>query len=127
MPSGLYLGRVEPDEAPALAEVIDSGRVPVHYLRGRSSLGLAAQAAQHYARTDGGLGDADAIGDLLPRLTLTSPQDGSAASTIVLGGPSGDVRVTVRRTMSTTPAQLTCHVTEPKLYPQWELVRLERC
>ncbi len=102
-----------------------TGRVPVHYLRGRSSLSLPAQAAQHFARTQGGLSAADAIGDLPPRQTHPAPGDGNAAWTIVLGTPSGDVSVTVRRTMSATAAQLTCHVSEPKHYPQWELVRIE--
>ncbi len=125
LPSGLYLGRVEPEEATAVAGVIDEGRVPVHYVRGRSSLSLPAQAAQHFARTQGGLSAADAIGDLPPRQTHPAPGDGNAAWTIVLGTPSGDVSVTVRRTMSATAAQLTCHVSEPKHYPQWELVRIE--
>ena len=51
LPSGLYLGRVEPEEVSAVAELIDAGRVPVHYLRGRSSLSTPAQAAQHFAHT----------------------------------------------------------------------------
>jgi hypothetical protein len=126
LPSGLYLGRVEPDEVSAVAELIDSGRVPVHYLRGRSSLSTEAQAAQHFAHTVGGLSGYDHLDDLLPHRTIPAPDDGDAAWTIELNSPEGPVRVTVRRTMSAQTAQLTCHSPEPKNYPQFELVRLER-
>lgn len=128
LPSGLYLGRVEPEEASAVVELVDSGRVPVHYLRGRSSLSMPVQAAQHFARTAGGYGGYDAIGDLLPRSATPAPElardDTEAAWQIVLECPAGDVNVTVRRTSVGEPAQLTCHVEERKFYPQFELVDL---
>ncbi len=125
LPAGLYLGRVEPEEAPAVVELIDSGRVPVHYLRGRSCLTMPAQAAQHFARTVGGYGSYDAIGDLLPMEIESSTDAGVATWNVVLGCPVGDVSVTVRRTSSEVPAQLTCHVEQPKLYPQFELVGIK--
>lgn len=125
LPSGLYLGRVEPDEASAVVELIDSGRVPVHYLRGRSSLSMPAQAAQHFARTVGGYGAYDAIGDLIPlEVARSSDLDDDATWTVVLAGPAGDVKVVVHRTVSATRAQLTCHVEQPKAYPQFELVQI---
>jgi hypothetical protein len=126
LPAGLYLGRVEAEEAPAVVELIDSGRVPVHYLRGRSALSALAQAAQHFARTAGGFGSFDAVGDLLPLETARSRDDGPAAWTILLACPAGEVSVTVRRTISAQPAQLTCHVAERKFYPQFELVRIRQ-
>jgi hypothetical protein len=126
LPSGLYLGRVEPDEVSAVAELIDSGRVPVHYLRGRSSLSGPAQAAQHFARTVGGFGSYDHLDDLLPLGTSEAPEAGEAAWTIELDNPEGKISVTVRRTVSQAAAQLTCHSPEPKHYPQFELVRVER-
>ena len=106
------------------SRVIEDGRVPVHYLRGRSSLSAPVQAAQHFARTVGGYGSYDGINDLLPVDAQLSLADGPAAWTIELACPTGDISLTVRRTVSQTPAQLTCHVSEPKLYPQFELVRL---
>ena len=124
LPTGLYLGRVEAEEASTVVDVVESGRVPVHYLRGRSSLSPPVQAAQHYARTVGGYGAYDGINDLLPVDAQLSLEDGPAAWTIQLACPTGDVVLTVRRTVSETPAQLTCHVSEPKLYPQFELVRI---
>lgn len=124
LPSGLYLGRVEPEEASAVVELIEAGRVPVHYLRGRSSLTMPVQAAQHFARTVGGYGSYDAIGDLLPLEISSQEGDAEPGWTITLACPVGDVRVTVRRTTSDSSAQLTCHVEQPKFYPQFELVRL---
>jgi hypothetical protein len=126
LPSGLYLGRVEPEEAAAVAELIDSGRVPVHYLRGRSSITAPGQAAQHFARTVGGYSAYSEIGDLLPHTISLSPEDGRTAWTVILACPAGDVSVTVRRINSTGRAQLTCHVEQPKLYPVFELVRMHR-
>ena len=83
LPSGLYLGRVEPDEASAVVELIESGRVPVHYLRGRSCFIPPVQAAQHFARTEGGLGALDGIGDLIPmRVRRQLRDDGPNAWTV---------------------------------------------
>ena len=126
LPSGLYLGRVEPDEVSAVAELIDAGRVPVHYLRGRSSLSTPAQAAQHFAHTAGGMSAYDHLDDLLPHRTSASPDDGEAAWTVELSSPAGPVNVTVRRTTSEETVQLTCHSPDHKHYPQFELVRLSR-
>ena len=124
LPSGLYLGRVEPDEASGVVDLIDSGRVPVHYLRGRSCFSPPVQAAQHFARTIGGLGALDAISDLLPLLVEEAPADGPHAWHVSLSTHQAPVDVTVRRTTSDQPAQLTCHSPGEKLYPAFELVRL---
>jgi hypothetical protein len=126
LPSGLYLGRVEPDEASAVVTLIDSGRVPVHYLRGRCCWGQNVQAAQHFARTVGGLGELDAIGDLVPMRVDDSPGDGPHAWTVTLATDAAAVSVTVRRGTSPQPAQLTCHSADEKFYPTYELVRIER-
>ena len=127
LPSGLYLGRVEPDEASAVVELIDSGRVPVHYLRGRSCFSPPVQAAQHFARTDRWARRArrdrrpapDARGRQL-RVTGRTP------GRVTLATDRRPVGITVRRATSAEPAQLTCHSTDEKLYPTFELVRFER-
>ncbi len=126
LPSGVYLGRVEPEEASAVVELIDSGRVPVHYLRGRSSLSAPAQAAQHYARTVGGYGAYDGIGDLLPVRVEPVADASDPTWTVILACPVGDLTVTVRRATNPQPAQLTCHAEEPKFYPSFALVGIER-
>jgi hypothetical protein len=53
----------------------------------------------------------------------SEPND-DATWTVVLAGPAGDVNVIVHRTVTATPAQLTCHVEQPKFYPQFELVEI---
>jgi hypothetical protein len=126
LPSGLYLGRVEADEASAVVALIDSGRVPVHYLRGRSCFIPSVQAAQHFARTEGGLAALDGIGDLVPMSVQEAPDDGPHAWTVTLATDAAPFSVTVRRSTSAQPAQLTCHSTDEKFYPTFELVRFER-
>jgi hypothetical protein len=125
LPSGLYLGRVEPDEASGVVELIDSGRVPVHYLRGRSCFSTPVQAAQHFARTLGGLGELDGIGDLLPLHQQETPGAGPNTWRVSLSTRSAPVDVTVRRVTSAHPAQLTCHSSGEKFYPAFELVRID--
>jgi hypothetical protein len=125
LPSGLYLGRVEADEASAVVDLIDSGRVPVHYLRGRSCFSTPVQAAQHFARTTGGLGALDGIGDLLPMRVEEAPEVGPHAWRVSLATRSAPIDITVRRTTSVEPAQLTCHSAGEKLYPGFELVCIE--
>ncbi len=126
LPSGLYLGRVEADEVSAVVELIDSGRVPVHYLRGRSCFIPAVQAAQHFARTQAGLRALDAIGDLVPMSVAEAKGDGPHAWTATLATDAAPVSITVRRCTSAQPVQLTCHSTDEKFYPTFELVRVER-
>lgn len=50
LPDGLYFGRVAADEVLALADALAAGDLAVDRLRGRSSLSMPAQAAQHFAR-----------------------------------------------------------------------------
>jgi hypothetical protein len=121
LPHGLYLGQVPPEEAAALVETIDAGRVPVELVRGRSSLPLPVQAAQHFARVATGR---DRLDDLLPRRQDTA---GTDAWTVLLAGAGGpDVEVVVRydRAGDGTPHRLTCDAVEAKLAPQFRQVSL---
>jgi hypothetical protein len=125
LPSGLYLGRVEPEEASTVVDVVDGGHVPVHYLRGRSCVTAPGQAAQHFARTVGGYAAYDGIGDLLPYEVTASTDDGTPSWTVLLNCPIGDVRVVVRRVNAPEQVQLTCHVEALKTVPGFELVELQ--
>ena len=51
LPDGLYFGRVEAQEAVGLVDALADGTLAADHLRGRSSLPLPVQAAQHFART----------------------------------------------------------------------------
>ena len=54
LPEGHYFGRVEPEEAVALVADLEAGQLPAGRVRGRSSLPLPTQAAQHFARRSTG-------------------------------------------------------------------------
>lgn len=84
MPHGLYLGRVTPPDAGPLLADLAAGRVPVPLVRGRSSLTLPAQAAQHFARVRYGRAGLD---DLLPVAQVATGPD---TWTVRLAGPPGE-------------------------------------
>jgi len=50
LPDGLYLGRVEPEDAVGVLAELERGVLPAGLVRGRSSLPLPTQAAQQFAR-----------------------------------------------------------------------------
>jgi hypothetical protein len=50
LPSGLWLGRVPPDDAAAVVAEVRAGRVPVEFLRGRAGIPAHAQAAEAHVR-----------------------------------------------------------------------------
>src|SRR4051794_3110499 len=123
LPHGLYLGRVGPGRVDDLVECIEAGRIPLDLLRGRSSLNLAVQAAQHFARDVVGIeGPADRFDDLLPQ---SEERVTDESWRVLLRGPVGPLAVTVRRVVGPTPYQLTCHAVEPKRFPGYELVGVD--
>lgn len=50
LPDGLYFGRMDPPDAERILASHDDGRVELDWLRGRSTLGFAEQAAEHALR-----------------------------------------------------------------------------
>lgn len=118
LPHGLYYGRLAKEDAADLIDATWVGDVLVEHLRGRSSVPLPAQAAQHFARRQAG------------RLAITAypvlTQELVEANTwrVVLGDPEGDLSVTVRRGHG-APQQLTCSALERRSAPTWELLTLE--
>ena len=121
LPDGLYLGRVEADEVVQVVRDLGAGTLPAGRVRGRSSLSLPAQAAQHFARQSSGRwGRAD----LAPVV-----QEGAGTDTwrVVLAGPGGpDVEVVVRydRGGDGQPHRLTCGALEAKAAPLFRQVTL---
>jgi len=118
LPAGHYFGRVDAAAALQVAEAYLAGRLMREHLRGRSSLTMPAQAAQHFARVVTGL---DAVDDLRP-LGVTVLDDQTWQ--IRLAVPGGSVEVTVRRTLSDERVLLTCGADEPQPPPAFELVHL---
>ena len=121
LPEGLYLGRVEVDEVVRVTRDLADGLLPAGRVRGRSSLSLPAQAAQHFAREDTGRWGTD---DLHPLV-----QEGAGPDTwrVVLAGPGGpDVEVVVRFDRSGDGGEhlLTCGALDLKHAPVFRRVAL---
>jgi hypothetical protein len=123
LPEGQYVAQLEASEAVDAVARMLAGRLPVAHLRGRSSLSLPAQAAQHFART--GLGR-DGADDLLPG---EQEPDGADTWRVLLRGagcgderlPDVEVRVHYDR-RAADPALLTCGADEAKVAPQFTCV-----
>ena len=93
LPEGLCYGRVDSTESAELIRLYLDGRLDNRFLRGRTSLPHAVQAAQYFAR--------DASGD--NRIDTLHPLDverGEHRIRVVLSGESGAVKVTLREEMS---------------------------
>ena len=119
LPEGLYLGRVEVDEVVDLVRGLEDGVLPAGRVRGRSSLSLPAQAAQHFAREETARWARD---DLSPVV-----QEAAGADTwrVVLSGAGGpDVEVVVRFDRSGDGGEqlLTCGALDRKAAPLFRRV-----
>jgi hypothetical protein len=124
LPHGFYYGQV-PDDGAELVAAHERGRVALPWLRGRSGLPMPAQAAQHAARSSLGLLGVD---DLPVRQVraLTAFDAGVERWEVTLGGPDGDVVVTLVSRPSTVAARLTCRALHPAHSRLWEPESLER-
>ena len=101
LPEGLCYGRVDSTDAPELVRLYLDGRLNNEFLRGRTSLPHAVQAAQYFARA--------ASGD--DRIATLSPLDVHHAdhqTRVVLAAETGPVEVVLTEEMS-EPLRSTCH------------------
>jgi hypothetical protein len=114
LPDSLYFGRVEPDSAVALLAALDAGRIDLTTYRGRSSLTLAEQAVEHFARR---VLEVDAID------AITFEPREADAFMVRLGERT--VRVRVKRHMVSVAEPLTCHGRPNQLVPSFELLSIE--
>jgi hypothetical protein len=119
LPEGYYFGRLPAATAADIVAALDNGRLTTRHLRGRSSLGLPVQAAQHFARERFGTDDA---ADLTPR-GVHRGDDGSWQ--VRLGSAErGEVAVTVLRVAAPEAHRLTCSAPAPAEAFSWVLVGL---
>ncbi|MPZ65571.1 MAG: hypothetical protein GEU83_08645 [Pseudonocardiaceae bacterium] len=114
LPHGFYYGHVPASEAVALARAYDDGFVEPRWLRGRSSIPPAVQAAQHHARLATGERGVDAF---VPRGVESA---GSQQWQVRLGGP--DVVVQLRERVREVGRPLTCAAVAPGRIRSFELV-----
>lgn len=115
LPDSLYFGRCEPSDVERLLAAHDEGRLELSRLRGRSTLTLVEQAAEHFARTELGLDALDAI------VAVTT----SAPGEVHLGLADGRaVDVVVGHTVVPAPTPLTCKGAGGLGYPVFHLAGL---
>lgn len=93
LPEGLCYGRVDSTDSAGLVRLYLDGRLDHRYLRGRTCLPHAVQAAQHFARESTG---EDRIGALSP-LSIEHREDGIH---IELAAKPGPLEVVVAEKMS---------------------------
>ena len=120
LPHGYVLGGLTAADAPAIVRDYAEGRLDPLWVRGRSSLPPAVQAAQHHARAATGALGVDAL-----RLVdvVAEPQaDGSPGWRVELADPDCSVRLRERRVETGRP--LTCAATTPGYMRVFELVEV---
>ncbi len=118
LPEGLYVGRVAADEVVALVAALAEGQLPAGHVRGRSSLPLPTQAAQHFARE---ALNAYGTGDLVPVAQDAAGQD---SWRVRLAGPDVEVVVQYDRSGDGGRHLLTCDADELKTPPVFRQVSL---
>lgn len=116
LPEGLCYGRVDQTDAAELVRRYLDGRLDHRYLRGRTSLPHAVQAAQHFAREK--YGD-DRIAGLSP-LTVEHTDH---RHRVVLDGEHGPVEVVLEEGWS-EPLLSQCHAKVPGRVRIFNLVSL---
>jgi hypothetical protein len=117
LPEGLCYGRVDSADSAALVRRYLDGRLDHRFLRGRTSLPHAVQAAQHFAR--------EALGE--DRIDALHPIDvdrGDHRIRVRLGGENGPVDVVLREEMS-EPLLSQCHAQVPGQVRLFRLVSID--
>jgi hypothetical protein len=93
LPEGLCYGRVDAADPAELIRLYLDGRLDDRFLRGRTSVVHAAQAAQHFAREAYGEDRIDALHPL-------EVHQGDGITRVVLSAERGEVEVVLNETMS---------------------------
>ncbi len=120
LPDGLYYGRLDPQQAVAVAGGHLAGEIDLDHLRGRSSYGMAVQAADHHLRRQIG---ATRIDDV--RLVRADVDGDVTQATFAVAGATYAVRVrTVRDPASAT--RLTCKARRDNPVPRHDLLSVQR-
>jgi hypothetical protein len=120
LPHGYTLGGMPPDEAPAIVRTYRDGRIDPRWLRGRSSLPPAVQAAQHHARLATGELGVDALRPV--QVQAQDGPDGTRLWRVELAGP--DCSVLLRERREETGRPLTCAASAPGWMRVFDLLEL---
>jgi hypothetical protein len=117
-PHAFVLGAMPPDALAGVAADYRAGRVDPRWVRGRSTLVPAAQAAQHHARLATGTTAVDA----LRVVDVAAGPPGSGEWRIELADPACTVRLRERHVLVDRP--LTCAASAPARMRLFDLVDL---
>lgn len=117
LPHGFYYGHLTPDAAVDLARCHDRGLVEPRWLRGRSSLPAAVQAAQHHARL---LTGDHRVDSFVPQGFEAAGRGQYRVRLTGLGGAGLVVRLRERTVATGRP--LTCSAAGPGSFRTFELV-----
>ncbi len=120
LPHGYVLGGLTAQDAPAVVRDYADGRLDPLWMRGRSSLPPAVQAAQHHARMATGATGVDALRPV--DVVAEQQADGSPGWRVELADPACSVRLRERRVETGRP--LTCAATVPGWMRVFELVEV---
>ncbi|HEX6658577.1 MAG TPA: hypothetical protein VF065_10875, partial [Ilumatobacter sp.] len=116
LPDSLYFGNVSPESAAALLAEHDAGRLDLSCFRGRSTLRLAEQCAEHHVRQQLG------VSDLTGVTAVTTLPDGQVQLDLQDGRTA---RVNVRRSDRPSPTRLTCKGKEGLAYPEFDVLDMD--
>jgi hypothetical protein len=117
LPHGLYFGRVDAEEAEAVARAYLEGRLSLPHLRGRSTESMPVQFAEHALRLELGL---DRIDDVVFRAVARPSPDAVVAT---FATPDGEREVTVSIGAS-PPALLTDHSVRAEAAPAYAVTAI---
>ena len=118
-PHGLYFGRLEPSEAPAIAQAYTEGRIgSLDRYRGRSCDPFPVQAAERAVREHLGLDRIDDVASVNVR------RDGDRAAVVVFTTPRGRRGVRLERSPG-PPMRLTCLATVEQSRAVWTVLGID--
>ena len=119
LPHGLYYGRLDPDEAVAVAAAHADGRLDLDHLRGRSGFPMPVQAAEIALRRE--LGETRNGALRLVRRHADGPE---TEAVFDVGGE--EYVVSLRTTLGDEPTLLTCRAARENPIPRHEVVSVHR-
>jgi hypothetical protein len=120
LPHGYVLGDLTEQDAPAVAAAYRAGRLDPRFVRGRSALPPAVQAAQHHARAATGATGVDAL--RLAHVTRNVQADGITSWHVELADPDCTVLLHERNVAAGRP--LTCAATRPGRMRLFDAVKI---
>lgn len=120
LPHGFYYGHVPVEAVVDIVRRHDKGQLEPRWLRGRSSMPAAVQAAQHHARVATG---EHGLASFAP---LTVESTGAGEWLVRLSAPDADLAVRVRERRVDTGRRLTCSATAVGSVRTFDLVDLQQ-